>query len=72
MSEADHPQQQLANGTAALESGHHEAEQQNENGFRALDVDTVKDYLASIPHLAEKLGPVSGASQWQVQSECMS
>ena len=56
--------QQQANGSAE----HKAAGSDIPEGFVALDVDTVKDYLAGIPHLASRLGPKESSAQWQVHS----
>ena len=58
------PSPQLANGNGVYKEG--KEEDQSTDGFVALDVDTVKDYLARVPHLAEQLGPQDSKSDWQV------
>ena len=50
------------NATDALEK----QAQQDGTGFVALDVDSVKTYLAGIPHLCSRLGPPASMGQWKV------
>lgn len=38
-------------------------------GFRALDMDSVKEYLAEHEDLAKRLGPRGSQSSWQVRPE---
>ena len=38
-------------------------------GFRALDVNTVVDYLAERKELATRVGPSGSHSSWQVQHD---
>ena len=52
-----------ANGTA-------EAESATPEGFRALDVDSIKPYLAGIPHLARQLGPKTKDWQASLTQRC--
>ena len=52
-----------ANGTKEhSENGHVSSIQ----GFYALDLETVKDYLAERPELCKKLGTPQSQSQWMV------
>lgn len=69
LSSADPPATRSQNGhatAAALQlNGHAHTDQQA--SFHALNVDTVKSYLAGIPHLAARLGPADGHAAWQVR-----
>ncbi|MCJ1461812.1 Isopentenyl-diphosphate delta-isomerase 2 [Pseudocyphellaria aurata] len=57
------PQNGHAKGPATKLDGHAHPDQQG--SFHALNVDTVKSYLAGIPHLAARLGPADGHPDWQ-------
>lgn len=51
------------NGQAPAQNG---ADSRDGAGFVALDVHTVTNYLAGVPHLASQLGPAGSAQQWKV------
>ena len=48
-----------------LENGNH-THASSIPGFYALDLETVKDYLADRPDLGKRVGPQKSKSDWQV------
>jgi 5-methylthioribose kinase len=54
------------NGIAAASNGEQAALLPTVAGFKQLTVDSVKDYVATRPHLCKLVGPAATATEWEV------